>query len=104
MAKVIRWPDAVVNVVAPLADGRDQCVVQALPSRRTRAVPDPVLSAYGGGLPYSRNRDVRTVVRWITTVAGDNRPPSVVTARAPSIDTSHRLLGADQVKVKEAAG
>src|SRR5689334_24568562 len=103
-AKVIRLPDVVVKVVPAFASGRDQWVLQALPSRRTTAVPDPVLSAYGGGLPYSRNRDVRTVVCWITTVAGDSRPPSVVTARAPSIDTSHRFFAAAQVKVNEAAG
>ena len=68
------------------------------------AVPDPTLSAYGGGLPYSRNREVRTVVCWITTVAGDSRPPSVVTAGLPSIDTSQRPFSADQVKRNEAAG
>jgi hypothetical protein len=87
-----------------LAAGRDQCVVQALPSRSTSAVPDPTLSANGGGLPYSRNRDVRTVVCWITTVAGAIRPPSVVTARVPSIVTSQCLFAADQVKRNEAAG
>src|SRR6516165_5796699 len=103
-ANVIRCPDAVVKVVPPLAFGRDQCVVQALPSRRTSAVPDPTLSAYGGGLPYSRNREARTVVCWITTVAADSRPPSVVFAGVPSIDTSQRCLLADQVKRNEAAG
>src|SRR6516225_996010 len=102
--KVIRRPAVVLNVVPPLAFGRDQWVVQAFPSRRTRAVPDPVLSAYGGGLPYSRNREVRTVVCWITTVAGDSRPPPVVTAGAPSIDTSQRPLAGDQVKRNDAAG
>src|SRR5262249_58191722 len=91
-------------MVPPLASGRDQWVVQAFPARRTSAVPDPVLSAYGGGLPYSRNREVRTVVCWITTVAGDSRPPSGVTAGLPSIDTSQRSLAADQVKRNEAAG
>ena len=101
--EVIRCPDAVVKVVPPFAFGRDQCVVQALPSRKTRAVPDPTLSAYGRGLPYSRNREVRTVVCWITTVAGDSRPPSVVTAGLPSIDTSQRPFSADQVKRNEAA-
>jgi hypothetical protein len=94
----------VVKVVPPFAVGRDQCVVQALPSRRTSAVPDPVLSAYGGRLPYSRNRDVRTVVCWITTVAADSRAPLAVTAGAPSIDTSQRPFAADQVKRNEAAG
>src|SRR5215472_11584287 len=103
-AKVIRLPEAVVKVVPPLAFGRDQCVVQALPLRRISAVPDPAVSAYGGGLPYSRNREVRTVVCWITTVAGDSRPPSVVTAGLPSIDTSQWPLFADQVKRNEAAG
>src|SRR6516165_4277631 len=102
--KVMRWPDAVVKVVPPWKVGRDQCTVQALPSRSTSAVPDPTLCAYGGGLPYSRNREVRTVVCWITTVAGASRPPSVVRARAPSIDTSQRPLAADQVKPNEAAG
>src|SRR5690242_2856708 len=103
-AKVIRLPDVVVKVVPAFASGRDQWVLQAFPSRRTRAVPDPVLSAYGGGLPYSRNLDVRTVVCWITTVVGDSRPPSVVTAGLPSIDTSQRPLAADQVKRNDAAG
>src|SRR5215469_14086351 len=103
-ANVICRPAAVVKVVPPLVFIRDQCVVQILPSRSTRAVPDPTLCAYGGGLPYSRNREVRTVVCWITTVAGDNRPPSVVIAGLPSIDTSHRCLAADQVKVNDAAG
>jgi hypothetical protein len=45
-------------------------------------VPDPTLSANGGGLPYSRNRDERTLVCWITTVADANGPPSVLTAGA----------------------
>src|SRR5215467_1685177 len=103
-AKVIRWPDAVVNVVPRLAAGRDQCTLHSLPSRSTKAVPDPVLSAYGGRLPYSRNRDVRTVVCWITTVAGASRPLSVVLARAPSIHTSQRPFAADQLKRNEAAG
>src|SRR5258708_24036096 len=100
----MRWPDAVGRGVPPPAPGGDQGGVQALPLRRTSAVPDPTVSAYGGGLPYSRNRDVRTVVYWITTVAGDIRPPSVVTARVPSIHTSQRPLAADQVKPNEAAG
>jgi hypothetical protein len=97
-------PGAVVNVVPPLADDLDQCVVHALPFRRTRAAPDPTLWAYGGGLPYSRNRDVRTVVCWITTVPGDSRPPSVVTAGFPSIETSQRPFAGDQVKRNEGAG
>src|SRR5215831_2410818 len=97
-AKVIRWPDAVVKVVPPLAAGRDQCTLHSLPSRSTNAWPDPVLSAYGGRLPYSRNREVRTVVCWITTVAGASRPPSVVLAGAPSIRTSQRPLASDQLK------
>src|SRR5215475_3538041 len=103
-AKVIRCPDVMVNVVPPPALGRDQRAVQALPSRRTRAVPDPVLFAYGGGLPYSGNREARTVVYWITTVAGDSRAPSIVFAGVPSIDTSQRCLAADQVKWNDAAG
>jgi hypothetical protein len=64
----------------------------------------PGALAYGGGLPYSRNREVRTVVCWITTVAGDRRPPSVVFAGVPSIATSQRPLFADQVKRNNAAG
>ena len=47
------------------------------------ALPDPTLSAYGGRLPYSRNREVRTVVCWITTVAADSRAPLGVTAGVP---------------------
>jgi hypothetical protein len=38
-------PAAVVKVVPPSADGRDQCTVHALPERRTMALPDPALSA-----------------------------------------------------------
>jgi hypothetical protein len=47
---------------------------------------------------------VRTVVCWITTVAGASRTPSVVTAAAPSIDTSQPPFAADQVNLNEAAG
>src|SRR5215471_1921591 len=103
-ATVIRRPDAVVQVVPPLRERRDQCTVHTLPLRSTCAVPVPMLCAYGGRLPYSRNREVRTPVCWITTVTGASRPPSVVIARAPSIDTSHRPLFADQMKPNEAAG
>jgi len=67
-------------------------------------VPDPVLFAYGGGVLYSGNREARTVVYWITTVAGDSRAPSIVFAGVPSIDTSQRCLAADQVKWNDAAG
>ena len=104
MAKVIGWPELVVKLVPASGFGRDQWVIQALPSRKTSAVPDPTLYANGGGLPYSRNRDVRTVVCWITTVAADSRTPSEVTAGLPSIDTSQRPRAADQVKPNEAAG
>jgi hypothetical protein len=103
-AKVIGWPDAVVKVVPPFAVGRDQCPAHALPSRSTSVVPDPVLSAYGGRDPYSLNREVRTVVCWITTVAAESRTPLELTARVPSIDTSQRPFAADQVKRNEAAG
>jgi hypothetical protein len=44
-AKVAGRPDAVVKVVPPSAEGRDQRTVQALPLRRSTALPDPVLSA-----------------------------------------------------------
>jgi hypothetical protein len=40
----------------------------------------------------------------MTTVAAENWPSSVASARAPSIRTSHRPLAADHVKVNEAAG
>jgi len=93
-----------VKVVPASWFRRDQRVIQALPSRKTSAVPDPTLSANGGRLPYSRNRDVRTVVCWITTVAGASGPPSVVTACLPSIDTSQPPFAADQVNLNEAAG
>jgi len=45
-------------------------------------VPDPVLTAYGGRCPYSRNLEVRTVVYWITTVAAPSWPSSVLRGRA----------------------
>src|SRR5262249_57701460 len=77
---VNRWPDAGVKVVPPLAVGRDQCTVHALPSRRTIVLPDPVLSANGGRWPYSLKRDVRTVVCWMTTVAAESRAPFELTA------------------------
>ena len=103
-AKVIGPPDAVVKVVPPFAVGRDQCPAQALPSRSTSVVPDPTLSAYGGRNPYSLNREVRTVVCWITTVAAESRTPPEVTAGTPSIVTSQRPFAADQVNVNEAVG
>src|SRR5262249_42881209 len=89
-AKVIGWPDAVVKGVPPSGVGRDQCPVHALPSRSTSVVPDPTLSAYGGRNPYSLNREVRTVVCWITTVAAESRAPAKVNAGVPSIVTSQR--------------
>jgi len=103
-AKLIGLPDAVVKVVPALADGRDQCTVHALPERRTTALPDPVLSANGGRRPFSRNREVPTVVRWITTVAAESCTPRALTAGIPFIDTSQRPSAADQVNVNEAAG
>src|SRR5262249_60091871 len=89
---------AVVKVVPPLAVGRDQCTVHALPSRRTIVLPDPVLSANGGRWPYSLKRDVRTVVCWMTTVAAESRAPVELTAGVPAIDTRQRPFAADQVK------
>jgi len=67
-------------------------------------VPVPVLSAYGGRLPASRNREVRTLVYWMTTVAALSGPPSAARAGVPSIQTSHRPALADQRNVNEAAG
>src|SRR5580700_2784503 len=101
-ANGIVWPDPVVNVVPPSADGRDQRAWKALPLRSTTAVPLPVVSAYGGRRPCSRNLDVLTVVYWITTVAADSWGPSVLAALRPSIDTSQRPAGADHLNVNEA--
>lgn len=101
-ANVIGCPAVVVNVVPSSVAGRDQRMSQARPSRSTTPVPEPVLSAYGGGFPYSRNREVRTVVYWITTVAALSWPSSVLRAREPSIRTSQRLAAADQVRGLEA--
>src|SRR5262249_24401314 len=103
-AKVIRWPDIGVNVVPPPSLGRDQWAVHAWPSRRTRAVPDPVVCAYGGGWRSAKTRSVCRRLYWITPVAGDSLRPSVVPVRAPSIDSSQRSLAADQEKRNEAAG
>ena len=72
--------------------------------RRTTALPDPVLSANGGRLPYSLKREVRTVVCWITTVAAERRAPLELTAGVPSMDTSQCAFAADQVKRNVAAG
>src|SRR5579872_1045109 len=68
------------------------------------ALPDPALSAYGGRLPASRNRDVRTVVYWITTVDALSWPPSFASAAEPSMKISHRPAWADHRNVKAAAG
>src|SRR5579859_2915250 len=93
-----------MNVVPPSAAGRDQRAVYRWPSRSTMAVPAPVLTAYGGRLPASRKRDVRTVVYWITTVAAPSWPPSAALVGLPSIHTSHRLAWADQRNENAAAG
>jgi len=50
----------------------------------------PVLCADGGRVPASRNRDIRTLVYWITTVGAASWPPSVARAGFPSISTSQR--------------
>ena len=47
---------------------------------------------------------MRTVVCWITTVAGERRTPLAVIAGLPPIDTTQRPFAADQVKRNEAAG
>ena len=43
-------------------------------------------------------------VYWMITVAPPSWPPSVASAGAPSIHTSHRPAAADQRKVNDAAG
>src|SRR5579872_1990473 len=91
-------------MVPPSRLGRDHRTWYARPSRSTTAVPEPVDSAYGGGIPYSRNRDVRTTVYWITTVAAPRSPPAASRDSVPSIHTSQRWLRADQRKVNAAAG
>src|SRR6266567_7038412 len=102
-ANVIGWPDKVVNVVPPSASGRDQRMAYAWPPRSTTPVPVPVLTAYGGRMPASRNREVRTLVYWITTVDADSWPPSAARAGLPSIHTIQRPPVVGQRKVNDAA-
>src|SRR5271165_3446771 len=68
-ANSMRLPSGSVNVVPPSADGRDQRTVNSCLFRSTTARPEPVLTAYGGREPASRNRDVVICVYWMITVA-----------------------------------
>ena len=93
-----------VRALKPVLAVKIDNIVDARPSRSTTAWPEPVLTAYGGRDPYSRNREVLTSVYWITTVEPPSWPPSTAVEGLPSIHTSQRLSGADQRKVNDAAG
>ena len=49
----------------------------------------PTLPAYGGRCAYSGNREMRTVVYWITTVAAPSWPSSVL-LRGGATHPAHR--------------
>ena len=103
-ANVIGWPDAVRKVVPSSAAGRDQRAWKTSPSRSTSARPEPTLFANGVGACGPVAGGIVTWVYWMTTVAADSCPSSVLAARDPSIQTSQRPRAADQVKRNEAAG